>query len=92
MIALLDNTVLSNFSLVERIDLLRQALGPDAATTEAVWTELQTGMRRGRLSLQDCTWLPVIALTEAESESCASLQRRLNSGEASCLALAASRG
>lgn len=53
MIALLDNTVLSNFSVVERADLVRRALGEDAATAQAVWDELQTGVRIGRLSAQD---------------------------------------
>ncbi len=40
MIALLDNTLLSNFALVERADLVRLGLGEDAVTTEAVWDEL----------------------------------------------------
>ncbi len=40
MIALLDNTVLSNFTLIERVDLVQLVLDEDAATTQTVWDEL----------------------------------------------------
>jgi hypothetical protein len=53
VIALLDNTVLSNFSIVERADLVRLALGDEAATPQTVWDELQRGVRIGRLPAQD---------------------------------------
>lgn len=92
MIALLDNTVLSNFTLVERADLVRRALGDDAATTEAAWQELQIGVDIGRLPSQDWSWLPVLSLTEDETSLYRLFSRRLNAGEASCLAIAASRG
>lgn len=92
MIALLDNTVLSNFTLVERAVLVRQALRDDAATTEAVWEELQTGVRIGRLPSQDWSWLPVLSLTEDEMLLHERFAWRLNAGEASCLAVAAIRG
>jgi hypothetical protein len=89
VIALLDNTVLSNFSVVERVDLVRRALGEDAATTQAVWDELQTGVRMGRLPAQDWSWLQILSLTEDERAVYGLLTRRLNAGEASCLAIAA---
>ncbi len=92
MIALLDNTLLSNFTLVERADLVRLGLGEHAVTTEAVWDELQTGMRVGRLPDQDWSWLQVLALEEGEQVLYRHFARRLNMGEASCLAIAASRG
>jgi predicted nucleic acid-binding protein len=92
VIALLDNTVLSNFTAVERPDLVRLALGEDAATSEAAWSELQVGIRIGKLPAQDWSWLPVLALTEAEKPLHHSLTQRLNAGEASCLAIAATRG
>jgi predicted secreted hydrolase len=41
--ALLDTTLLSNFAQVRRPDLLRTALGPDAATTSAILSELHAG-------------------------------------------------
>lgn len=92
MIALLDNTVLSNFTVVKRADLVHLALGEDSATTELVWHELQAGIRLGRLPDQDWSWLQILTLEEAEQDLCRLLVRRLNMGEASCLAMAASRG
>jgi len=92
VIALLDNTLLSNFALVERADLVRLGLGEDAVTTEAVWDELQTGIRIGRLPAHDWSWLQVLALEEGEQVLYRHFARRLNVGEASCLAIAASRG
>jgi predicted nucleic acid-binding protein len=81
VIALLDNTVLSNFSVVERADLVRRALGEDAATTQAVWDELQTGVRMSRLPAQDWSWLQILSLTEDEREVYDLLTRRLNAVE-----------
>jgi predicted nucleic acid-binding protein len=92
VIALLDTTVLSNFTVVRRADLVHRALGEDAATTESVWDELQAGIRLGRLPDQDWSWLPILALEEAERVLYRLLARRLNVGEASCLAMAAGRG
>lgn len=92
MIALLDNTVLSNFTAIERSDLVRVALGEDAATSEAAWAELQAGIRIGKLPSQDWSWLPILSLTEAEMPLYHLLLERLNAGEASCLAIAATRG
>lgn len=92
MIALLDNTVLSNFSIVERADLVCLALGDEAATTQTVWDELHSGVRIGRLPAQDWSWLQVLSLAEDEREFYQLLTRRLNAGEASCLAIASRRG
>jgi len=92
MIALLDNTVLSNFTIIERVELVQLALGENAATTQAVWDEFQAGINLGRLPLQDWSWLPILTMTEAERNLFTLLIRRLNAGEASCLAIAASRG
>ncbi len=88
MIALLDNTVLSNFSAVRRPDLVRLALGNQAATVEQVFAELQAGIRLKRLPPSDWSWLPVLHLTDAERP----LYERLNEGEAACLAMAYTRG
>jgi len=92
MIALLDNTVLSNFTTIERPDLVRLALGKDAATSEAAWAELQAGIRIGKLPPQDWSWLPVLSLTEDEKPLYHLLAQRLDAGEACCLAIAATRG
>jgi predicted nucleic acid-binding protein len=92
VIALLDNTVLSNFTAIGRADLVRLALGEDAATSEAAWAELQAGIRSGKLPVQDWSWLPILPLTASEEPLYNLFAERLNAGEASCLAIAASRG
>lgn len=92
MIVLLDNTVLSNFALVERTDILQTTLGTDAATTPQVMSEFRTGVARGKIpESSSVEWLPVLALSSAEEKLYQSLQRRLNAGEAACLAVAAHR-
>lgn len=91
MIALLDNTVLSNFSAVERPDLVRQALGETAVTVEEAYAELQAGIQLGRLPPCDWSWLPVFSLSESERATYEHLRERLNAGEAACLALAVAR-
>ena len=45
MIALLDNTVMSNFAATGRLDLLRAALAGGLATSEQAFDELQAGVR-----------------------------------------------
>lgn len=49
MIALLDNTVISNFSFIRRPDLLRLALGDSVATVQAVLDEYNQGVHLKRL-------------------------------------------
>ncbi len=48
MLFLLDNTVLSNFALVRRADLLLLALGPEIATTPEVVEEFLAGVALGQ--------------------------------------------
>ena len=91
MIALLDNTVLSNFALVYRSELIRYALGDNAATVQEVYQELLTGVQLGKVPQCDWTWLSVLQLTEAERAIYQALREHLNSGEAACLAMAANR-
>ncbi len=92
MIALLDNTVLSNFSSVKRPDLVHAALGETAATVEEAYAELQAGIQLGKLPPCDWSWLPVLRLNESERAMYERLRERLNAGEAACLALATVRG
>jgi predicted nucleic acid-binding protein len=91
VITLLDNTVLSNFSSVERPELVRVALGERAATVEEAYAELQAGIRIGKLPPCDWSWLPVLRLNEPEEAVCDRLRERLKAGEAACLALAVAR-
>ncbi len=91
MLLLLDNTVLVNFALVGRADLLRLALGPEVATPPQVMEEFLAGVALGRVPETDWTWLSVVSLSAIEEESHQQLRRHLNQGEAACLAVAAHR-
>jgi predicted nucleic acid-binding protein len=91
MTILLDNTVLSNFALVGRPDLIRLALGDTAATTAETFAEFQAGERLGRLPHGDWSWLTVLELNDAERATFEQLSARLNAGEAACLAMASAR-
>ena len=90
MLALLDNTVLSNFAIVHRVELIRAAI-EDAATVPLVLDEYRAGVRLGRVPPIDWSWLSVLTLTEKEQVLLATLKLRLNDGEAACLAVAAIR-
>ena len=88
----LDNTVMSNFALIGRIDWLRE-LWPDMlVTSEEAWAELQAGVRLGRIPDVDWSWLTILSLTGVECEARDELMPPLDRGEAACLALARSRG
>ena len=63
---LLDNTVLSNFALVDRIDLLTDALGSQVATTLQVIDEFNDGIARGRLPETKLDWLEIVDLRSRE--------------------------
>jgi predicted nucleic acid-binding protein len=91
MIALLDNTVISNFSFVRRPDLVQVALGHVAATVAEAFAEYVTGVQLGRVPACDWTWLPILELTSDEYARYASLGANLGAGEAACIACAASR-
>lgn len=54
--------------------------------------ELQAGVRLGRIPEADWSYLTVVSLTEAEQELSRGLMPPLDEGEATCLALARSRG
>jgi len=88
---LLDNTVLSNFVLVDRINLLTEALGSQAATTPQVITEFYNGVTKGRLPKTNMQWLKVINLKTEEEILFRELLTRVNVGEAACLAVASKR-
>jgi len=91
MILLLDNTVLSNFVLVNRIELLTEALGNEVATTPQVIDEFEDGVARGRLPETRLDWLEVLNLGTEEESLFRELLVRVNAGEASCLAVAVQR-
>jgi predicted nucleic acid-binding protein len=89
---LLDNTVLSNFAVVHRPELLRVAFGDLLATSEEVFEELNAGVSRGKLPDLDWSWLPVWTLDEIEEAHYEHFLHTRNAGEASCLAMSLVRG
>lgn len=91
MILLVDNTVLSNFALVGRVDLLPLALGDSVATPTQVVIEFQDGITRGRLPETRLEWLKVLELLSEELDLYSEYLKRVNAGEAACLAVAAHR-
>jgi len=92
VISLLDNTVMSNFAVMRRPNLLRTAFGETLATPQQAFDELQAGVEVGKLPVLDWTWLPVWTLEPAEMARYRQLFRSLNAGEAACLTMAVERG
>ncbi len=88
MILVLDNTVMSNFALVGRTDLLCDLWPGALVTARAAWDELQTGIRLGRVPPSGWSWLSILDLTTEEMSVCAEWIPPLDIGEAACLALA----
>ena len=87
-----DNTVLSNFALIGREDLLKKLFGDTLAASDDVLKELFAGESKGIVPRRDWHWLPVLSLqTETERLAFATLRERLGRGEASCMSLAISR-
>jgi len=89
---LLDNTILSNFSILRRPDLVRQAFLEEVVTTKHVFREMQVGVTIGRIPRCDWGWLKNVALTTPELVHFRRMAARLGEGEASCLAVAIERG
>ena len=91
MPALADTTVLNNFAQIRRTDLLRSAY-PDLAAPIPAWRELELGVRRELVPACDWSWLNILVLTEREHARAEEIGRQLGACEASCIAVAASRG
>jgi len=83
---------MSNFALVGHTDWLREVWSGMLVTSDEAWTELQTGVRLGRIPETDWSWLTILSLTEAEQVAQDELMPPLGEGEAACLALARNRG
>jgi predicted nucleic acid-binding protein len=88
----LNSTVICNFALVGRTEWLSNLWSDQLITTEQVKAELQVGIQLGRIPETDWSWLTVVQLTEPEMESSRGLVPPLDKGEATCLAVARSRG
>lgn len=92
MLLVLDNTVLSNFALVEQSTLLAQLSPGRLVTAREAWRELQTGIELGLIPRRNFSWLSVLELTTIEQAQRDELMPPLDIGEAACLALAHARG
>ena len=88
---LIDNTVLSNFALIRHPTAIQYAFSEPIYTTEQVFEELKQGMKLQHSPKFSWEWLEVIELTEVEAAQFTQLQRQLDKGEASCLAVASQR-
>ena len=88
---LLDNTVLTNFALVDRTDLVMDMWPSAACTTQPALDEYEAGAASGLLHPDAWARLPVVTLTEEELAFAASLPPRLGAGERTCLAVAVHR-
>jgi predicted nucleic acid-binding protein len=66
LISLLDNTVMSNFAITERLELLQTVFDGGLATSQQAFGELQAGVQAGKLPGLDWSWLPVWTLAEEE--------------------------
>jgi predicted nucleic acid-binding protein len=91
MTVLVDNTVLSNFSIVRRPDLVRAAFVEQVGTTEQAFQEMQVGVAIGKIPVCDWDWLAHVALTSIEQVQFETFHEYLGEGEASCLAVAGER-
>jgi predicted nucleic acid-binding protein len=88
---LLDNTILTNFALVDRAELVVQLWPTAACTTAAVVAEYAVGVAEGLLPADAWIDLPVVELTGEEAAFADHLSSRLGAGERTCLAAALHR-
>lgn len=93
MTLIVNTTVLSNFALVQRPELIRIGCPEEVVTAAQVMEEIRRGVDRQVLPACDWDWLPVCTLdTPEEVRVFEQIHRRLGQGEAACLAVAISRG
>lgn len=92
MLLVLDNTVLSNFALVDRATLLASLAPGQLVTVTDAWLEWQAGVEPGHIPPCDLHWLSVLQLSAAEQELRDEFMPPLDIGEAACLAVALLRG
>ncbi|MDD4161599.1 MAG: DUF3368 domain-containing protein [Methanothrix sp.] len=90
MLLIADTTVISNFFLIDRLDLLEGI--KDLCATKEVWDELEVANKRGILEISQMDLkAEILRMNEDETESFLRLCSRFGRGEASCLAIALHR-
>ena len=90
-LVLLDNTVLSNFSVAQQPGLAIEACPGRACTTEAALAEYLAAPGEERFAENAWRDLPIIELTEGERQRAEALPASLGAGERTCLAVAIAR-
>lgn len=88
---LLDTTVLCNFGLVSRTDLVMRLWATAACTTPSALDEYRAGAASGLLPPDAWADLPAVTLAEEETAFAENLPPRLGAGERTCLAVALHR-
>jgi predicted nucleic acid-binding protein len=83
---ILDNTVLTNFALIERAELVFSLRNVNCATTTAVMEEYTAGITARGLAITAWNNLPVLQLTNEETTFAATLSKPLGAGERSGIA------
>lgn len=90
MLLIADTTVISNFFLIGRLDLLEGI--KDLCATKEVWDELEVANKRGILEISQTDLKgEILRMNEDETESFLRLCSRFGRGESSCLAIALHR-
>ncbi len=87
----LDNTVLANFALVGRSDLLKRLWGQEARVTAGIRNEFFAGVASDSLPAGEWPELDIVELTEEERQYGQALPLGLGAGERSSLAAAVHR-
>jgi len=90
-LVLVDNTVLTNYALIARPDLVTDLRGVEFATTPEVMAEYQAGVTGRGMPVAVWDSLPQLTLNPAEPRFADRLLPRLGRGERSCLAVAVHR-
>ena len=87
-----DNTVLSNFALIGREDILQQVFRKNFFTTQEVFEELERGQDRGVLPKRNWRWIKILRINSPQETRLFRLfSASFGKGESSCVSVAVSR-
>ncbi|MEM2984299.1 MAG: DUF3368 domain-containing protein [Candidatus Freyarchaeota archaeon] len=86
-----DATVISNYVLIKRLDLLQKVVA-NLCTTREVFEELRFGVERGIFPASDLGQIEVLEMNSEERKVFSKLADTLGRGESSCIAIALTRG
>lgn len=88
---IVDNTVISNFAVIGKLELLKEKLANKLSITEEVKREFLIGIDKGIIPDTDISWLTIVNLTKDEEKLFDKFCMRLGRGESSCLSIAVFR-